>query len=605
MEVQKKQVYANAWDNDFKWVNYDVTDEAIEKIAHSGKTCSVKFLDEYIIGRSNDDLHFILTDAEHPMILMDDFGIMHDGLYFDAESYKKNQALFESRIIKLITKFKGETFVLGEEIYLSSAILDALINNKNIVTISLENRYLDRQLYETLLQKEKLQIMGNNIAPELLHIFDGTIFFNMFRPLFDGLSYEVLKKRTYLNIKNVLSPEERENIRKYATNLKEITFSEGGFACLRELINSLNNTNLQIILEFDQSKTYDIDNLKALNKEFPQIIVKYGYGRGSLADYIRVEEGVKELLKPIEGLELSPLEKYIFAFNACKRFRRYKENNDDRNNSRAIMELFKEGNEHIVCVGFANLLFELCKRLDIPCMNVSLSIEDIKDDKSQIGNHARNLVRISDSKYNLDNLYMGDATWSNNFKYDSLVTALMTPKETLNLGSMVLFGETSIVTSQTYEEMLEIIFLEYRQGNHYRFDKTIEYFKTLYPEFIEKCLNTEAFSKFSKKVIKNIEDYRQLFANDEFMRLMFDFIQEKMNKPILGETLIEASINLTRKLNPNMTVEELESYRQKLIADNYFVFDKMAPAVVAEYQDGSKRIIENEQNKFGQGPRKI
>ena len=170
---------------------------------------------------------------------------------------------------------------------------------------------------------------------------------------------------------------------------------------------------------------------------------------------------------------------------------------------------------------------------------------------------------------------------------------------------MVLFGETSIVTSQTYEEMLEIIFLEYRQGNHYRFDKTIEYFKTLYPEFIEKCLNTEAFSKFSKKVIKNIEDYRQLFANDEFMRLMFDFIQEKMNKPILGETLIEASINLTRKLNPNMTVEELENYRQKLIADNYFVFDKMAPAVVAEYQDGSKRIIENEQNKFGQGPRKI
>lgn len=106
----------------------------------------------------------------------------------------------------------------------------------------------------------------------------------------------------------------------------------------------------------------------------------------------------------VNGKELSPLEKYMCAYQYASAFH-YK-NTDDMNEPRDLISVLT--GDKIVCVGFARVLKELCAGLDIPC---ALQHVQVRDSKGKINGHMNNSVYIDDKKYGVKGIYYADPCW--------------------------------------------------------------------------------------------------------------------------------------------------------------------------------------------------
>lgn len=598
----KRIININAWERNIDGIYYS----SDPKIFESPHQCLEILLDNKMIYETDTDRKEILfNDSNHPYSFLTKLRLGSISLFINPEAYSQNPQVFESIIIQAISNFKSPTLSIDENLKLTPTILEAIINNSHINSIHLNNRLLNINLYQQLRRKKDIVIYGNNVSKELLNIYDGSINLNMTKPLVYTYTYKILQKISDLIINEPLTPNEIYNLKEYAPNLESLTFQKDGLLSFRTIIEHFKDSPIKIIFKLEKDKIYNLNELKEIVKEYPNIIVEYEYQEYPLQDYIKMEEHILKLIEPINNLNLTPLEKFIYVFNVTKRFREYKENDIDPMRARNLISLFENNNDTIVCVGYSVLLEELCLHLNIPNVKISADIGFINESNEvNYGGHARNLVYLKDDKYHIDGFYISDATWSNNYEYDSLVTALLTPNETTNLYRIIKNGEISIISSQSYQEFLSLIYQDFKTNSCYLFNRLIISITKLYPSFISILSSNKAYQEFNSKSLPKTNDYYNLFIDEEFMKILYNFIKTKMNNIISGETLINASVNLQRKLHPEMTEEELLNYRNKLIADNQFVYEDQAPPIVAEHYD-NKEIIANETNKFGQGPRKI
>lgn len=611
-EIKKIDKYVMIEDSGLpKGIARDDLDKMLD-VVQQCESVGIYLEDELIIEREKDIIHIFVTTKEKKLVAISGVAFyLSEGIFINPEYYRDNRVECEKHIISIIEQCKIEYFAIDDNFELTDGIITAIINNPNIIYLNLRNKPLTVELFEKLKLKDNIIIRGKNIANELLDVFDGKIESNMYRDLIsvnNGMSYNGLAKATILNFQTPISTDEINYIKKYASKLEIIDFEEGSFCSVRDLIESLSTNEISYRLILDTKNLYEVESFIKLQKDYPNIMVKYANKEVSISEYINLENEIAKLLKPIEGLELSPLEKFLFAFNTTKKFREYKENEEDKNKARNIFELFKKDNDNIVCVGFSILLDELCKRLHIQTIESSLNVDvsqTAKDGESFHAGHRRNMVHLKDDKYKIDGIYISDATWSNFMKHDIYTTALITPYETLFNDRMIYESQFDLFMAQSYEEFIEIIYLQYRKNQYYRFDCTLDNLFVFYPELEHELLKIEAYSKFKKERFPSIEDHRLLFSDETTMKKLFEQIYEKSNHVIDGTIIIEAALNLHRKINSNMTEDEINNLKSKLIEDNYKVYDKQFPAIVKEDNNGNKFLIANEQNKFGQGPRKI
>ena len=97
---------------------------------------------------------------------------------------------------------------------------------------------------------------------------------------------------------------------------------------------------------------------------------------------------------------LSPYERFLAAESWVTNFKYTSEREDEPHwVSRRAVEILN-GNK-IVCVGYASLLEILCKKIDIPCVQIMEGFTDV--------NHMKNLVKI-DEKYNIHGVFVSDPT---------------------------------------------------------------------------------------------------------------------------------------------------------------------------------------------------
>ena len=104
----------------------------------------------------------------------------------------------------------------------------------------------------------------------------------------------------------------------------------------------------------------------------------------------------------VDGKELSPLEKFCFAYMIVKD-RKYKESEERslRQISRNIIPILNS--DYCVCVGFCKLLNELCSRIGIQCTDKLIRVGIF---------HAINVILLNDEKYGIKNsLYYSDPTF--------------------------------------------------------------------------------------------------------------------------------------------------------------------------------------------------
>lgn len=653
-----------------------------------GNWATIGVCEEFILALNRGDYHLVFNTEAEPFAFIGDAGMIISGFYINPTYYKNNRKSSDEEIIRLINAYTGESIRFSiDDDGLTPKIVDALVQNVNIKEIILRDIPLTPKLYEGLRTKPEVAISSNNIDEQLLEIFDGSIKENMQRTLVQSgahYTYEWLTNTETLRFDKPVPEKELVYIEKYAKQVKEVNFDKDSFSSIREVISALNNNDIEYTIKLGENTNYDLDSFRKLQNSASNIKVDYRSYTVPLEQYINTMQQLEELVAPIKGLDLSPLEKYLFAFKTTAQFRKYQENDADRSNARNLFALFAEGNTDIVCVGFANILTEVCKYLDIECNNISLFVdvshdrpdEEILAEQQKMRDalgelavhykndgfndedeadahilateelidritsetpltkgkcndlinalsgqgltkeeipekieaiikslevlsegHQRNLIHIKDEKYGIDGIYIADATWCNYLDHDVYVNALMTPQETLHNKRALRSDNQDLLTVQTYEEFIEMIYLDFRKDKHFKFNHTLSTIESIYPDFSDLLQQHPAYTKFKQKVGGDMEDYRNLFSDDSFMQAVFGYIQKRCNNVIDGQTIIDAAMNLNTAMNPNQNMDEIKETRYKLVKDNRHIYDRQFPPIIVE---GTKAtfVRANEVNKF-------
>jgi len=248
--------------------------------------------------------------------------------------------------------------------------------------------------------------------------------FEKFR--YSGISMytcEDLKKKTKLYLYDPIKLKYFKNL-KYLNKDIEIEFNYSDYDNVFEILKVLNKNYKKVSIYLnDKEKLNTIlkkNNLE--NIDLDKVIIEKGLTLITLKDYMYVEKVLFNMIKP--ALSLSPLEKYIYAYNIVKKYKEYKECKKDKFYSRSLYRILF--NNYIVCVGFSSLLNDLLTKLNInnKILDVMVDSEKIKDDYAP--NHERIYVYLKDEKYGIDGYYLSDPTWDNNLKLDLYTYMLFT-----------------------------------------------------------------------------------------------------------------------------------------------------------------------------------
>ena len=156
---------------------------------------------------------------------------------------------------------------------------------------------------------------------------------------------------------------------------------------LIEIEQYLQNNNAELVIEAED--LFYLNEIIATNERLNAEI-----------DYIN------SLTVPSENnRKLNEMEKFIMAYDFCTNFK-YNEHESNKSKSRYITSILNGNN--IVCVGYAKLLTEMCRRLNIESHSVSVSCI-IKTTNEREG-HQNNIV-VLDGK-----MYYADACWDSQHK---------------------------------------------------------------------------------------------------------------------------------------------------------------------------------------------
>lgn len=396
-------------------------------------------------------------------------------------------------------------------------------------------------------------------------------------------------------------------ITQYCSSLEKIIIIGEVYSSINKHANILKGLDVKLEIKLDPKKLYNLADLRLFSTFFPNSYILYGYEDVTIHKFINVYEKLDSMIKPIKNVELSPLEKFLYIFYITSHFRKYKDVKYNEDKSRSLFELFDPDNNQIVCGGFSKILMELCKRINILALKMYVHIYVVDNECIQFDcGHFRNIVRLTDNKYKINGIYISDATWNNIMNKDLLTTAIMTPLESLSISNYRLgLNGYDILSTQNYEEFCHIIYRDFKYNDAKDFNKTLNALLYLFPE-LEKLLsntNIQSILKSNKTLSK--ESCFNLINDKSFMITLYNFISNVCNQPVDGLIIIEAMVNLKKKLNPQMTHQELEKYKNSLLNQNYIDYEIMFPPLVAQKNNENKMILENIQNKFAQGPRKI
>ena len=144
------------------------------------------------------------------------------------------------------------------------------------------------------------------------------------------------------------------------------------------------NKNSDCIFNEEQTKilAQNVNIFKALGIQ-AEIYSKFNNQTYSLDKVLEANRKLSEWAKLINNArvdkrELSPLEKYLYAFITVSNYYEYSMENQDENPavSRALVNVLT--GDKIVCVGFAEMLSAVLNMVGVPCIKASVYIENAK-----------------------------------------------------------------------------------------------------------------------------------------------------------------------------------------------------------------------------------
>ena len=345
---------------------------------------------------------------------------------------------------------------------------------------------------------------------------------------------------------------------------------------------------------------------QAYYKDYSNIYINYLRNNFKVKRFIEEENILYSMVR--EAMELSPFEKYIFAYGVVTTFKKYKDFSKKAKSSFDYWGRLTRHpyyilhNDFIVCTGYELLREELMFKLGIKATSFS-NFSTIENEEITGNNrwHYRGISYIKDDKYEIDGMYFSDPTFDAQEDKKYFVFSALTAEEYDNMKRYnglkcnksfeVLFAEFMYSSIDINDFYNKINFVIGRFFSNYANAETAtmvidlvkpfdnELHKRLYDEINSiNCFDSFEFNTFFKKAVEEVGE----------------FITSKNNNPISGENIMKALKNICLKLRPDEYDEEvLDDIRE----ENIEWYSLNFPERVKEYSDGHKEYI-NSKNKF-------
>ena len=570
----------------------------------------------------------IFCDKENPVVLTNNSNMPHQ-LVIYKEYYDEHKKDIDDLIIKIVKNKKNSSFTFQDWEIINTSLLKAILDNPEITEITLgtssSSFKLTKEIYEMFKNTHVKKIITNEIDDDLKENFDSLIGYNSQKNLIASYKYESLSSNKTIILDKKLTKDELENF-KYLSKEAEVIIKSNDYENYIEVIKRYLSLNKDLNVTFRVSNkpqfnkylfkfVSESDNLERLSN----LNVNVEGEKYNLLTYLNFEKRLTEMIIP--ALNLSPLEKYLFAYNIVKKYKKYKENEEDKGAARNVYQLLD--NEYMVCAGFSSLLKDLLNKLGIESIDFSVTVDVgldyIKDDMEVLPNkvklgdkitevlikgedHARRWIHLVDSKYGIDGYFIADPTWDNDLENDLYNHALLNIDEYVGINryNYLSFTTKELFFCKTLEEFYtKINFLLDKEKNKLfkTMEKEVDIIYLLLNDL--KDLDNEFYLQILNKYPSIANRERNLskeVIQDVFLDLG-EHIISKVNTIVSGLTFKEAITSLYQDVygyegeELNRRVKETmerNKQRQILSFPKRYKIDK----------DGNRLAILNAVNKF-------
>lgn len=509
-------------------------------------------------------------------------------MYINLDYFKENYEQVSKFLEEIIKNFQGEEITLASS-FVNDEILKAIQNkikmeNNKLKKVELGGRFDPYVLTKDDLKKlDKFEEVIVYCIEDNLDLFDlpSNINYRLFDKLIGTYNLRNLKDNKELSITKSLDDKEFSNLKYIGKQVEKIEFLYDDYENIYQVIEKINNPNITFLIKIEQNDKLNFP-IKKFEK-FSNIFVKIGIDNYPLNYYKEKEAILESYVADIKTSNLSPFEKYLAVYNKVKQYKEYKENQNNLFSSRDLYDILT--NEYIVCVGFASLLVDLLAKVGIKANESSTKV--IVDDNDKYCKwHDRVLFYLKDPKYNLDGYFFADPTWDNDLENDYYNYAIMTPHEKIGT-HVITYSKDDIYGIDDVEELKRRFIHNQLVKMLIKNTKLLDY--DFYQQLVEK------YSKEEIDLTKYLSDNEtKILANDP---LIYQYIRSKTQKEISGRAIIDASMEVYKFNNPNLTIQEYSDIRQELIKKNIRRQEKAFPKI-EKYNNEQYEVLENKSNKF-------
>ena len=570
------------------------------------------------------DASYQFTDIDHPLFLSKFEG--YDGyLHIDEDYYNNNKEEVEN-FLKEYIKFAKYRINIASTSLINDDILKEISANKNIKDVTLgsysDKFLLDKETFDILNNKIINKIRTYGVDEDLKYNFNEIINYNTNRIIIGWYTYnDLINPDLDIDIMEEITTDQLEILKRINVE-KTIELNYKNYDNIFNAINEINkiNKNLKFIIQVDDNNKFNESLFKFNTESFDNVTLKVDMNNYTVKEYKENEQMLYDMIRP--ALELSPFEKFLYAYDIVKHFKKYQENKEDKSTSRDLYKIINN-NDYMVCVGYSHLLKDLLSKLGINSIKYSVTVDRgfdqvdnlksvIDDDiKTTPAHHARLIVNLTDPKYNIDGLYISDPTWDNVLDKDIYTHSLMTFNEVLDSGRYNYYSRVSLIELFYANNTQEF----YDRVNYYM-NKMIDnksiytsYDETIEMKFISdlvakiKEIDNNYFNKLQDKysALSDFKPYISLtsLTKEDISNIITDikdYVISKNNNRITLQNYEDAIRVLYTKFY-GLNSDEVEKEVKRTINDNKENYDKTFPLRYKINSDNEGEYY-NEENKF-------
>lgn len=568
-----------------------------------------------------DDVEF--TDMEHPITYVDSPWIRYT-LFINLDYFKGLENELEEILIDVLKNYNSFTLTFTNASLLTNSVLEAIRDNPNITNITLgsENDVftLNEYWYQEFSKVGKCYVKTYAITDNLKDNYDTMIVFNRDKKLIKDYTLYRLKNLWSISFDESLTELELENF-KYLDKELKVNINYNDNINVIKILNRLKEVGHtgDVFINIEDKNIFNsfvFSNLEELKDVGFNVNVYYKNESYNLLKYLKYEKILIDLVEP--AVNMSPFEKFLYAYNVAKNYKPYKESKGDKLSARRLYSILD--NEYMVCVGYSVLLGDLLNKLGIESLDYIVSVDcgldEIKSDtvvlpeyildkqtgeKKEVliegGKHARRIIHLIDPKYDIDGYYFSDPTWDNDDKVDTYNYALMTNEEYIgnsryNYFDTWNFDELLFVKDleDFYNKINVMLTKNPKKNERDVISFFADFFKEVDKEFYLKLV------EFNNGITKNNYKFSKEEIQDLFL-FIGEHLLEKVDNLVDGHTFKEGITEIYRTYHIG-NEEELEEKVNEVMRENKRCYDRNFPMRYKIDKDDNSLVILNPYNKF-------